>query len=116
MRSDETDDYSSSTINQSELSEILVGEDHLEADLIPRSKTIPLARSHTKFGRKRKNDEFEAEIIDLMKKEDDEYDLFGKMLATKMRKLSEESRRLFLNFQMKMNVLINEMELESLEL
>lgn len=42
-------------------------------------------------------------MLGLLKSEDDEFDAYSKMLATKFRKISELDRRAFLNVQRKIN-------------
>lgn len=50
-----------------------------------------------------------------MKDDEDEFDAFGRMIAEKTRKLSEQSRRSFLEFQMKVNTLLNQTEIEFID-
>lgn len=51
----------------------------------------------------------------MMKEEDDEFDTFGKLISSKMRRIYEVSRKLFLEYQMKAVELIHEMEVTALD-
>jgi hypothetical protein len=53
-------------------------------------------------------------MIGLLKTEDDEYESFGKMLAAKLRKVSELDRKLSIQMQRKINDVLLDAELELL--
>ncbi|OXA56565.1 hypothetical protein Fcan01_08857 [Folsomia candida] len=94
---------------------VTVPEENIASNLVSLLKALPPSRSHSKFGRKRKIDEFDSEILTMMKEEDDEFDTFGKLISSKMRRIYEVSRKLFLEYQMKAVELIHEMEVTALD-
>ncbi|OXA53816.1 hypothetical protein Fcan01_10520 [Folsomia candida] len=85
----------------------------IESTIIPRNKEVPPGRSHAKFG-KRKLDEFDKELLGMLKNGQDEYDTYCKTLAEKFRLLGNSDRKRFLELQYSINSLVHEAEMRSL--
>ncbi|XP_035716640.1 uncharacterized protein LOC118439442 [Folsomia candida] len=85
----------------------------IESTILPRNKEVPPGRSHAKFG-KRKLDEFDKELLGMLKNGQDEYDTYCKTLAEKFRLLRNSDRKRFLELQYSINSLVHEAEMRSL--
>lgn len=83
-----------------------------QLQLVPRSQPISEHRSHSKFGKKRKVDQFEKDVLELLKTEEDEFELFVKSLAPKLRRISEKDRKAYLICQNNINRVVFESEIE----
>lgn len=81
------------------------------ADVTERAKPQAEERAHVKFG-KRKLDAIDTEMVKLLQSEDDEYDSFGKVVACKLRKISDSNRREYLRLQQSIGNLIFDCELD----
>ena len=75
-------------------------------------KTGP--RSHKKFGVNRKSSDFEQQVINLLKEDDDEFSLYAKSIVPKLQKILESSRATFLRVQRDLNNVILDAELKLL--
>ncbi|OXA60389.1 hypothetical protein Fcan01_05388 [Folsomia candida] len=98
-----------------EIEELLDVEGRQTTTIVPRYQELSTSRSHTKFGMKRKVDQFDKELLAILKTEEDEFELYAKSLAPKLRIISEKGRKLFLELQHDINNLIHNAEMKCLE-
>ncbi|OXA47198.1 hypothetical protein Fcan01_17998 [Folsomia candida] len=115
------DDVTAGDVVQTTSSEVVEIEELLDVEgrqtttLVPRYQDLSTSRSHTKFGMKRKVDQFDKELLAILKTEEDEFELYAKSLAPKLRIISEKGRKLFLELQHDINNLIHNAEMKCLE-